>query len=104
LSEARNRNREREEIRIASLERFRYFFNVMPAFQSDNNSPLEFFHPVVRRWFSETFGEPSPPQRAGWPPIMRGEHTLLLAPTGSGKTLAAFLWAINHLFERSCQW
>jgi len=63
-------------------------------------NPLHEFHPVVRAWFEETFGAPSPPQQLGWPPVIRGEHTLLLAPTGSGKTLAAFLWAINHLFER----
>jgi ATP-dependent Lhr-like helicase len=36
----------------------------------------------------------------GWPPIARGESTLLLAPTGSGKTLAAFLVAIDRLLRR----
>ena len=64
------------------------------------HNPLENFHPVVRRWFEETFGKPSPPQAKGWPSISRGENTLILAPTGSGKTLAAFLWAINHLAEQ----
>ena len=33
----------------------------------------------------------------GWPPILAGRSTLLLAPTGSGKTLAAFLTAIDKL-------
>ena len=33
----------------------------------------------------------------GWPPILSGRSTLLLAPTGSGKTLAAFLTAIDKL-------
>jgi len=54
----------------------------------------------VRRWFQQTFEEPTPPQRLGWPPIQHGEHTLILAPTGSGKTLAAFLCGINDLYAR----
>jgi ATP-dependent Lhr-like helicase len=58
---------------------------------------LELFHPIVRRWFTETLGAPSAPQRAGWPAIARGEDTLILAPTGTGKTLAAFLWELNAL-------
>jgi ATP-dependent Lhr-like helicase len=62
---------------------------------------LDKFHPVVRSWFSQTFGEPSPPQQQGWPSISAGEHTLIVAPTGSGKTLAAFLWCINHLVEEN---
>jgi ATP-dependent Lhr-like helicase len=66
-------------------------------------SPLCDFHAVVRQWFEETFGEPSPPQVLGWPSISSGQHTLILAPTGSGKTLAAFLWAINHLVEQHLQ-
>jgi ATP-dependent Lhr-like helicase len=61
---------------------------------------LQDFHPIVRQWFEETFGEPSPPQVLGWPAISSGKNTLILAPTGSGKTLAAFLWAINHLVEQ----
>ena len=55
------------------------------------------FHPIVREWFTETLGEPSAPQRAGWPAIAGGEDTLILAPTGTGKTLAAFLWELNAL-------
>lgn len=61
--------------------------------------PLELFLPATRRWFVTTFGEPTPPQAAGWPPIQRGEHTLILSPTGSGKTLAAFLWGIDSIFR-----
>ncbi len=61
---------------------------------------LSMFHPAVRRWFGESFNAPTPPQAQGWPPISRGENTLILAPTGSGKTLAAFLFAINDLIER----
>src|SRR5947209_18038645 len=55
------------------------------------------FHPLVRRWFKETFGNPSDPQREGWPAIASGAHTLILAPTGTGKTLTAFLWELNNL-------
>ncbi len=62
-------------------------------------NPLDNFSLPVRTWFQETFGEPTPPQAQGWPPIQRGEHTLILAPTGSGKTLAAFLWGIDALYQ-----
>jgi ATP-dependent helicase Lhr and Lhr-like helicase len=64
------------------------------------SSVLDAFHPVVRRWFEATYGDPTPPQKRGWPSIAAGNNTLILAPTGSGKTLAAFLWAINHLVEQ----
>jgi ATP-dependent Lhr-like helicase len=55
------------------------------------------FHPLIRKWFAETLGKPSEPQRLGWPAIASGSHTLILAPTGTGKTLAAFLWELNAL-------
>ena len=55
------------------------------------------FDPLVAGWFSERFGKPTPPQRAGWQAIAGGQDTLIAAPTGSGKTLAAFLWAIDRL-------
>jgi ATP-dependent Lhr-like helicase len=63
--------------------------------------PLALFHPLTRDWFRSALGEPTSPQRLGWPPIARGESTLLLAPTGTGKTLSAFLWCLNALmFDR----
>ena len=55
------------------------------------------FHPLVARWFTDTFGAPTPAQSEGWGAIAGGRDTLIAAPTGSGKTLAAFLWAINEL-------
>jgi ATP-dependent Lhr-like helicase len=58
---------------------------------------LRRFHPIIRKWFAETLGKPSDPQRKGWPAIATGSHTLILAPTGTGKTLAAFLWELNAL-------
>lgn len=61
---------------------------------------LESFLPVVQQWFRERLGEPTPPQREGWPAIRAGQHTLIAAPTGSGKTLAAFLSSIDELLAR----
>jgi ATP-dependent Lhr-like helicase len=58
---------------------------------------LDLFQAPVRDWFAAAFPEPTRPQQLGWPPIARGESTLILAPTGSGKTLAAFLWCLNRL-------
>ena len=58
---------------------------------------LDEFQPAVRRWFEVSFAAPTAAQAKGWPPIVGGRSTLLLAPTGSGKTLAAFLAAIDRL-------
>jgi ATP-dependent Lhr-like helicase len=58
---------------------------------------LELFEPAVADWFRSSFAAPTAAQAQGWPPIARGESTLILAPTGSGKTLTAFLWAINKV-------
>src|SRR5687767_10210555 len=59
--------------------------------------PLDQFHSLIKAWFTETLGEPSAPQREGWPAIASGDDTLILAPTGTGKTLSAFLWELNAL-------
>ena len=60
---------------------------------------LSLFHPLIRRWFTDRFAEPTAPQAQGWAHIAQGHDTLIAAPTGSGKTLAAFLWSINHLVD-----
>src|SRR5262249_51490543 len=62
-----------------------------------SSDPLDLFLPPVRAWFREALGEPTAPQRQGWPAIAAGQNTLILAPTGSGKTLAAFLACLDHL-------
>jgi len=59
--------------------------------------PRAAFHEPVSRWFEASFAGPTRAQALGWPAILAGESTLLLAPTGSGKTLAAFLTSIDRL-------
>ena len=59
--------------------------------------PLHDFHPAVAAWFQDAFAAPTAPQKAAWPAIRAGRHTLVAAPTGSGKTLTAFLSAIDML-------
>jgi len=61
------------------------------------SDPLAFAHRCTRHWFESSFAAPTPAQAKGWPPIIDGRSTLLLAPTGSGKTLSAFLVAIDRL-------
>lgn len=62
---------------------------------------IELFHPLVQRWFTERFDEPTPAQLQGWQSIAAGQATLIAAPTGSGKTLAAFLWSLDRLIKRA---
>jgi ATP-dependent Lhr-like helicase len=59
--------------------------------------PLSLFSKETREYFRAAFGTPTSAQARGWPPIAKGDSTLILAPTGSGKTLAAFLFAIDKL-------
>ena len=58
--------------------------------------PLASFDPLIREWFAGV-GEPTEPQRLGWPEILSGRDVLISAPTGSGKTLAAFLSCLDNL-------
>ena len=61
---------------------------------------LSQFHPVIERWFSTRFSEPTEPQQRAWPIIHNGADVLIAAPTGSGKTFAAFLSAIDGLVRQ----
>lgn len=58
---------------------------------------LDPYHPVLARWFTNRFGEPTDVQKQAWPLITAGRHTLITAPTGSGKTLAALMPLINRV-------
>ncbi len=63
---------------------------------------MDAFHPAVRTWFDRRFElGPTPPQRAGWPAVRRGEDVLIAAPTGSGKTLSAFLVCIDRFYHQA---
>ncbi|HEX4235245.1 MAG TPA: DEAD/DEAH box helicase [Caldimonas sp.] len=63
-------------------------------------STLADFHPAVSRWFACAFPTATAAQRAAWPQIRAGRHTLVAAPTGSGKTLTAFLAALDGLVRQ----
>lgn len=66
-----------------------------------NDNHLEWAHPLVKSWFLSKFKTASPPQIAGWPPILNHEPVLISAPTGSGKTLAAFLACLDSLVRKA---
>lgn len=61
------------------------------------------FHPLVSEWFARRYGEPTQPQRRGWPLIRAGRDVLITAPTGSGKTLAAFSICLDDLVRRAAE-
>lgn len=67
----------------------------------DGVTGLQWAHPLVQEWFVSKFGTPTEPQEQGWPHILAGRTTLILAPTGSGKTLAAFLACIDRLVRQA---
>src|ERR1041385_301454 len=62
------------------------------------------FHSAVARWFEQTFGSPTEPQKRGWAAVESGRHVLISAPTGSGKTLAAFLASLDALFRQGAEY
>src|SRR5438309_1846050 len=68
-----------------------------PSRDEADADALALFHPAVQDWFRAVFDAPTRPQQLGWPPIARGESTLILAPTGTGKTLPAFLSCLDRL-------
>lgn len=68
------------------------------AKQACDNGCMSSFSPLVRDWFIENIGEPSEPQRRGWPETASGRNVLICAPTGSGKTFAAFLKCLDLIY------
>jgi ATP-dependent Lhr-like helicase len=63
------------------------------------DSFLQNIHPMLARWFTGRFGEPTDVQRRAWDSIQAGHHTLIAAPTGSGKTLAALLPCLDRVVK-----
>ena len=76
-----------------------HFMAVLQESRPRTRASLASFHPLVRRWFADAIGTPTPAQTRGWAAIRDGRHTLIAAPTGSGKTLAAFLIALDDLLQ-----
>jgi ATP-dependent Lhr-like helicase len=70
-----------------------------PGEDAGAGEALTAFSDVARAWFEESFAGPTRVQAMGWARIVRGEHTLMLAPTGSGKTLAAFFACLDRLIQ-----
>ncbi len=62
-----------------------------------NEEIYSILHPSLKKWFKETFGPFSEPQRYGIIPIHEKKNTLIFAPTGTGKTLTAFTSILNEL-------
>ncbi len=62
---------------------------------------MNIFHPLTRRWFASTLGEPTAVQNEAWPAIASGGHTLVSAPTGTGKTLSAFLVFLDQMLAEA---
>ena len=62
--------------------------------------PLSPFDPLIQEWFAGV-GEPTEPQKLGWPEIRSGRDVVISAPTGSGKTLAAFLSCLDDLVRQA---
>jgi ATP-dependent Lhr-like helicase len=60
---------------------------------------LQNYHPILTKWFKETFIQPTDVQVQAWASIEENQHTLIAAPTGSGKTLAAILPSLNRIIQ-----
>ena len=71
----------------------------MNSRKTPENECMQGFSPLVRDWFLENIGEPSEPQKRGWPEIASGRNVLICSPTGSGKTLAAFLKCLDWIIS-----
>ncbi|MDD1770351.1 MAG: DEAD/DEAH box helicase [Methanomassiliicoccales archaeon] len=61
---------------------------------------FELLDPRIKKFLSNmNIREPTGPQRMAIPHILKGEHTLVVAPTGIGKTEAAMLPIFHQLLQ-----
>jgi len=70
------------------------------SFQSKQYSDEEIlgsFNPILKKWWTSSFKEFSPPQKFSILNIHNRINTLVSSPTGSGKTLSAFTAILNEL-------
>jgi len=70
------------------------------SFQSKHYSDqdiLSSFNPIIKKWWTSSFKEFSPPQKFSILNIHNRINTLVSSPTGSGKTLSAFTAILNEL-------
>ncbi|MDA3790231.1 MAG: DEAD/DEAH box helicase [Desulfobacula sp.] len=44
------------------------------------------FHPLIKKWFLDSFSNPTDIQELAWPLMANKKNVLITAPTGSGKT------------------
>lgn len=61
----------------------------------------DLLHPQMRRRIADRLGWPDlrPAQKLAVPPIVAGQHTLVIAPTAGGKTEAAFFPLLSRMLE-----
>jgi ATP-dependent Lhr-like helicase len=62
---------------------------------------LDSLNEYVRKWFTESFEELTPPQRFTFKLTKEGKNMLITAPTGSGKTMSGFVGIISRLFDKA---
>ena len=72
-----------------------------PVAAATPQAVLAGLHPILGRWFSRRFAEPTAAQLATLPHVLSGRSVLLSSATGTGKTLAAFLGVFDHFARQA---